>query len=144
MPDNIHATAIALWLARRGQYAWRGVLIQGASGMGKSDLALRLMQLGARLVADDRSQIWASGSQLYVRCPDTIAGKIEARTLGILDVPYLPMSRVEIVIQLTHDAIDRLPEPRKISLCDIDLPLLTLDPRPFSAPTLVVQALEAL
>ena len=52
-------------VARRQDGYWRGVLIEGASGAGKSDLALRALDHGFRLVADDRVVVWASGGALY-------------------------------------------------------------------------------
>jgi len=45
-PILVHATAIAI--------DGRAVLLRGPSGAGKSDLALRLIDAGARLVADDQ------------------------------------------------------------------------------------------
>ena len=60
-------------VARRQDGYWRGVLIEGASGAGKSDLALRALDHGFRLVADDRVVVWASGGALYGRAPDSLA-----------------------------------------------------------------------
>ena len=73
---------------------WRGVLIEGASGAGKSDLALRMLDQGFRLVADDRVLIWASGGALYGRAPQTLANLIEVRGLGICPEQALPFSRI--------------------------------------------------
>ena len=57
--QNIHASCVA---AGSG-----GVLILGNSGQGKSDLALRLIDKGARLVADDRCDIWYDRERLWCR-----------------------------------------------------------------------------
>ena len=74
----VHAGLIAQF--DRG--AWRGVLIEGVSGAGKSDLALRALASGWVLVADDRTLVWVSGGRLYGRAAPALAGLIEARGLG--------------------------------------------------------------
>src|SRR3546814_3116989 len=74
---NIHASCVAP--------GHGGVLILGQSGQGKSDLALRLMDRGARLVADDRCDIWHERGRLWCRPPETLAGKIEVRGIGIIE-----------------------------------------------------------
>ena len=60
-----------------------------ASGAGKSDLALRALQAGWRLVADDYALVWRSGEGLWARAPETIVGRIEARGLGVVPEPAL-------------------------------------------------------
>ena len=79
----VHATVIAKW--RSG--SWRGVLVFGGSGSGKSDLALRALQAGWRLVTDDYALVWRSGEGLWARAPETIVGRIEgaATKLGRRD-----------------------------------------------------------
>ncbi len=67
-----HASCVA--------YGGRGVLILGASGRGKSALALRLMALGAVLVADDRTDLCREGDSVMARAPDAIKGMIEPAT----------------------------------------------------------------
>lgn len=140
MAPTVHATAVAL--RRKG--AWQGVLIRGASGAGKSDLALRLIDQGARLIADDRVHLWASGQTLYARPPATIAGLIEVRGLGITKVPVLDLCAVRLVVDLIDHTPERLPDPAFESLCDIRLPLHLLNPRPASAAAVVARAIEAL
>src|SRR3546814_8932333 len=77
---NIHASCVA---AGNG-----GVLILGQSGQGKSDLALRLIDRGARLVADDRCDIWHERGRLWCRPPENLAGKLEVRGIGIVERPW--------------------------------------------------------
>jgi serine kinase of HPr protein (carbohydrate metabolism regulator) len=136
----IHATAVA----RHTPAGWRGVLIQGPSGIGKSDLALRLIGQGWRLIADDWTHLWASDGALYAAAPATITGKIEVRGLGIVAVPLRPLARIMLAIQCTHDAVERLPESATWTWDSVTIPRLRLDPRPASAGQVVATALGAL
>ncbi len=74
-------------IARRQNGFWRGALIEGASGSGKSDLALRAIDQGFRLVADDRVVVFPAGGRLYGRAPETLAGLIEVRGVGVIGAP---------------------------------------------------------
>ncbi len=124
---TLHATLIA---ERRGGQ-WRGVLVRGASGAGKSGLAIQLMQTGWRLVADDRVSVWRSGGRLFGRAPDTLAGLIEARTIGVCSAPTLPFVEIRRIIDAAPDpaALDRVPEPLSAEIEGVVLPRLLLDLR---------------
>src|SRR5436190_12146788 len=76
----IHATSVAL----RANGQWRAVLLRGPSGAGKSDLALRLIEAGARLVADDQTHLVRKGGTLMATPPAALAGLIEVRGVGIV------------------------------------------------------------
>ena len=78
----------------------RGVLLRGPPGGGKSDLALRLIDGGAVLVADDQVALTARDGALFAAPPETIAGKIEARGIGIMNLPHDAEARVALVIDL--------------------------------------------
>ena len=136
----LHATAVA----RVTPQGWRGVLIQGPSGVGKSDLALRLIGQGWRLTADDWTNLWASDGALYGAAPPTIAGRIEVRGLGIATVPVQPLVRILLAVQCSHEPIERLPEPAFWTWQGVTIPQLRLDPRPASAGQVVATALAAL
>lgn len=136
----LHATVAALRLGG----AWRGVLIQGRSGVGKSDLALRLMQGGWRLVGDDWVEAWACRGALYAAAPATIAGRMEVRGLGVIDQPFLPLARIALSLHLTHEEVERLPSSAQDVIEGVALPRLILDPRPASAPLVVAAALNGL
>jgi len=136
----VHATTVAL---RQGG-EWKAVMILGPSGAGKSDLALRLIGGGWRLVSDDYTTVWASGGGLYASAPAEIAGRIEARGVGIVTAATRPLARVVLAVACLPEAVERLPEPQTRRFAGIDLPLLALDPRPASAVDMVALALQTL
>jgi serine kinase of HPr protein (carbohydrate metabolism regulator) len=130
-----HAGLIALRLGGH----WRGVLIEGPSGAGKSDLALRALDQGFRLVADDRVALWASQDRLFGRAPDTLAGLMELRGLGVLGAPALPFSEVALLARC--GAPDRLPEHETAEILGVVVPVVTLAALEPSAPAKLSRAL---
>ncbi len=136
-----HATAVATRTAGAG---WRAALLAGPPGAGKSDLALRLIGRGWRLVGDDYVHLFASGGGLYARCPDTIAGRMEVRGLGVRPVAALGLARVALAVQLVHGPVERMPEPAARAFDGVDVPLIELDPREASAVEKVAAALARL
>jgi serine kinase of HPr protein (carbohydrate metabolism regulator) len=129
-PASIHATTIAIGEA--------GILIRGASGAGKSMLALALIALGrqtgrfARLVADDRTALAAEGGRLLARPVSPLEGLIERRGLGLTPEPHLPAVVVRLVIDLVEVEPARMPEPDHliVSIAGVALPRLSLMGRP--------------
>ncbi|WP_136645570.1 HPr kinase/phosphorylase [Tabrizicola sp. YIM 78059] len=103
----------------------RGLLILGPSGSGKSSLALRLIALGARLVADDRTEVVAIDNRLIARCPPAIRGLVEARGVGLLRAEASGEVPVVLVADLGRTEEQRLPPYRRITLmgCELDLVL---------------------
>jgi serine kinase of HPr protein (carbohydrate metabolism regulator) len=121
-----------------------GVVRLGPPGCAKSDLALRLIDDGARLVADDRLAVERHGDHLIARPPAAIAGLIEVRGLGIMQVDHAASSRLGLVVTLgAVEPASRLPEPGSYELLGVPLPCLALDPRTASAPAKIRLALTA-
>ncbi|EAQ04499.1 putative kinase/phosphatase [Pseudooceanicola batsensis HTCC2597] len=112
----LHASAVAL--------EGRAVLIEGPSGSGKSSLALALMAMGAQLVADDRVGLVRVGQEIRAEAPPTIAGRIEARGVGILAAAHVGNIPVALMVDLSEMETDRLPPRRSKYLLGISLPLL--------------------
>ena len=138
MTDRVllHATAIAL--------EGRGVLLRGPPGAGKSDLALRLIDAGARLVADDQSELYRSGDRLIVRVPATIAGLLEVRGVGIFKVDALAEAPVAMIVDLVPaETLERLPARLSETILGVALPLIALAPWEASAPAKLRLALRA-
>jgi serine kinase of HPr protein (carbohydrate metabolism regulator) len=131
----LHASCVDL--------AGSGVVLLGPSGCGKSDLALRLIDSGARLVADDRVAIERRGDRLIARPPQAIAGLIEVRGLGIMRTDHCPSSLLGLVVALGGTPPPRLPERMTYQVLGVALPCLELDPRAPSACAKIRLALAA-
>ena len=133
---TVHASCVAV--------GGRGVLLLGPPGSGKSDLALRLIDGGAVLVADDRVDIRAVAGRLEASPPETLAGRMEVRGLGILAVEWRPSATLELAVELLADAgPERLPEPAEWRFDGIVLPLIRLAPFEASAAAKVRLAVRA-
>lgn len=121
---DIHATCVVL-----GEV---GVLLRGPSGAGKSDLALRLIEAGARLVADDRVRLDRVADQLHAAGRDAFRGLIEVRGLGIVRLAasrVADRATVGLVCDLVAAAeVERLPAPMFADLLGLGVPRLALDP----------------
>lgn len=132
-------------VAKRRNERWHGVLITGPSGGGKSDLALQMVEAGFSLVSDDRTLIWTSGGKLFGRAPESLAGKIEARGMGILELNALPFSPIDLVVELVGDGeIDRLPASQAKSLLGLEIPLVRVRAFEASSPAKLRRWLIAL
>ncbi len=139
---NIHATCV-----RWGRH---GVLLLGASGAGKSDLALRLIGRGAKLVSDDRCDVSIERNRMVARPPRTIAGLLEVRGLGIVALPYARRAEIALVADLSGRA-ERLPElpryapPQPLALRQSAQPrLIALNAFEASAPDKIAAGLGLL
>ena len=112
-----------------------GILLRGPSGSGKSDLALRLIDGGARLVADDQTELRRSGAGLVASAPAAIAGLLEIRGIGIVHCPPAASAPLRLVVDLVPaESVERLPEPRSCRYLDCDIPLIALAPFEASTP----------
>ncbi len=96
-------------------------------------MALRLMASGWRLVGDDYVHVWASGDAVHATAAERIAGRIEARGVGIVGLHRLWVCRVALVVDCVQTPTERMPEPDRVDLCGLSLPRWTLDIRPQSA-----------
>jgi serine kinase of HPr protein (carbohydrate metabolism regulator) len=106
-----------------------GILLRGPSGAGKSDLALRLIDAGAELVADDQVLLEAREDRLVARAPERLGGLLEVRGLGVVELPQRTGVTVGLVVDLVPPAkAERLPPERLERIEGIELIVLRLDP----------------
>jgi serine kinase of HPr protein (carbohydrate metabolism regulator) len=137
---TIHASAVLLGA--------RAVLIRGASGSGKSQLAFAVIQAGmsgalpfTRLVGDDRVHVEAMHGRLLVRPATALEGLIEVRGLGIRRVPFEPLAVVGLVVDIGAADAERLPHSTTAEITGIALPRLAVAPR-MDALAIVIAALR--
>jgi serine kinase of HPr protein (carbohydrate metabolism regulator) len=132
--ETVHASAVAV--------DGRAVLISGPSGSGKSDLALRLLDRGFTLVSDDQTIVRRDGDRLVATAPPNIAGKLEIRGIGIVEMEQAADVPVALFVELSSD-IQRLPDDsRERPILGIKLPLVSIDAMTASAPSKVAVALD--
>ncbi len=129
-PKNVdqllHASAIVL--------DGRAVLLRGASGAGKSDITLRLIDETASLIADDYVKVAVRDGVVHVSAPDEIKGKMEVRGLGILTFDRTESAPLALVVDLVSPGeIERMPEPDWCKIADISVPRINLAPFEISA-----------
>ena len=134
--ETLHASTVAL--------NGRAVLICGPSGSGKSDLALRMVDRGFSLVSDDQTIVRKDDGKLVASAPPTIAGKLEVRGIGIVEIEAAGDVPVALCVELTSD-IQRLPDDsRERLILDVHVPLINIDALTASAPAKVALALDRL
>ena len=133
----VHGTAVAI----EGE----AVLLRGSPGTGKSDLALRLIDGGARLLADDQAVLQRVNERILVRAPAPIAGLIEVRGVGILRVDPVDEAPLALIVDLVPSAaVERLPESRFEAVLGLTIPLIALAPFEASAAAKLRLARRAL
>jgi HPr kinase/phosphorylase len=135
MASTIHATCVAI--------AQRGVLITGASGSGKSDLALRLIDRGAVLVSDDYTALTVSSDgRLRASPPTNIAGLLEIRHIGIVNMPYVIDVPIALAIALDEKP-ERMPDqPTTLDILGLSVQCVVLAGLEASAPIKAELALK--
>ena len=132
--ETLHASTVAL--------NGRAVVISGPSGSGKSDLALRLLDRGFVLVSDDQTIVKKDGDRLLAAAPPTIAGKLEVRGIGIIEMERTDNVPVALIVELTSE-IQRLPDDsRERLILGTPVPLISIDAMTASAPSKVALALD--
>ena len=128
--ERMHATCVSI--------DGRGVLLQGPSGAGKSDLALRLLDSGADLVADDYTELTRDGDRLRASAPSILHGLFEVRGLGVLRLAAKDSVLVAAIIDLVPESeVERMPADDRFAILGVSLPLFRLAAFEASAPAKV-------
>nr|WP_294336787.1 HPr kinase/phosphatase C-terminal domain-containing protein [uncultured Sphingomonas sp.] len=132
--ETIHASCVAI--------DGRAVLIEGRSGTGKSDLALRLIDRGAQLVSDDYTMLLRRGADLIAKPPANLAGKMEIRGIGIVELSHLSDIPVAMLVVITEQP-PRMPAGgRKRIIAGVEVREIALPSLEPSAPIKVEWALR--
>jgi hypothetical protein len=140
---TLHAACVAL-PDPADAAAWAGVLLFGPPGSGKSDLALRLIDSGALLVADDRVSLDVRDGAAHAAAPEAIAGLIEVRGMGVVRVEALATAPVRLAVAHAPAADQpRWPEPAERELGGAACPQVAVDFGAPSAPARIRMALRA-
>jgi len=129
----MHASAVAI--------DGKAVLIFGPSGSGKSSLALELMALGAELVADDQTALKRRAGHVWASAPAAIAGRIEARGVGLLTARVARPAPVTLAVDLGKAETKRLPPRRVMALLGCDVEVMN-NPQGAPLPAIIVQYLR--
>jgi len=134
---TIHATTVSL--------DGRGVILRGPSGSGKSDLAIRLINEGALLVADDQTILFIENDRLMAQPPAEIAGMMEVRGIGIVKMGPPAIVPVFLLIDMSDPAdVPRMAEFKPVELVGQQIPGIHLAPFEMSSAAKVKLALRAL
>lgn len=132
----IHASCVAI--------DGKGVLLAGKPGCGKSDVALRLIDSGAELVADDQTRLSVNNGVLMAEAPASISGLIELRHVGLLRVPCCAAVPVALYVELADfsEKLERLPDGETVLLLDRPVMRLNLHGHAASTPAKIRAALR--
>lgn len=133
--NNIHATLI--------DFFGKGILLVGKSGSGKSDVALRMiMDKGAKLVADDRVDVFVENGKLYGKAPKNLLNKIEIRNVGVAifdDVSECVEITLCVELTTNKNELERMPENKFIEILGIRIPQILLYPFEVSTTNKIIQ-----
>ena len=89
-----------------------GVLIVGSSGSGKSSLAINMLALGSKLVADDQCQLVKKNNRFSVSKPASLPNSIEIRGVGLVIVPMVVETSLDWVVNMDEAEKERMPDLR--------------------------------
>lgn len=124
-----------------------GVLLTGKSSVGKSDLALRLIEnKKAHLVADDIVELKKDRQNIFGRAPQNLRGLLEVRGIGVVCFPYVEEAKISLIIRLTNGAtqVERMPKKQYESILGLEIPQIDLYAKENSAPDKIMVALKVL
>jgi HPr kinase/phosphorylase len=147
----VHATAVTLLDATKpfGGPTEGAVLLLGESGAGKSDVALRLIAAGAKLISDDQTVLFVERGRVWADAPSHLAGGMEIRGVGIVRVEKAPAASVVLAVRLSEGTVPRMPEADFYALptslqADVKVALIMLNAYEASTPAKIAAAAAGL
>jgi serine kinase of HPr protein (carbohydrate metabolism regulator) len=123
---NLHATALVI--------GGKGVIVFGASGAGKTSLALEILRearrdkIDAQLVADDRVDVTLVEGRLQASAPVVLAGYVEVRGSGVHEIDHANSASLDLAVALVDaETAERIApaEPCEVAY-GVFLPVLRL------------------
>ena len=99
-----------------------GVLIVGRSGSGKSSLAINLLALGSKLVADDQCELVRKNNSFRISKPDSLPKSIEIRGVGLVSVPMVNETSLDWVVNMDEVEKERMPTPQFTEIGGLRVP----------------------
>jgi serine kinase of HPr protein (carbohydrate metabolism regulator) len=125
---NVNEPSSALIQASAVAIAGRALIIEGPPGSGKSSLALALIDRGAMLIGDDGVALSREGETVFASPPPNIAGLLEIRGVGLVDLALAPLTPVALILSLSAQA-QRLPDSiEQREILSVSIPILPFDP----------------
>jgi len=91
----------------------KGVVILGKSGSGKSNLAIKLISMGAKLISDDQTYFKLKDNKIIISKPKTTPNFIEARGIGLIKTPMVMSAKLFCFVNITNIELERLPYEEK-------------------------------
>ena len=126
MATRVHGTCVEL--------GGVGILLLGPSGSGKSDLALRVIDCGGALIADDQVSIECVSGCLVAHAPAELRGILEVRGIGLVDLPFSQQTSVSVVFELVkRGEVERMPRSKHWECLGVKVPSYRIDPLSASA-----------
>ena len=101
-----------------------GVLIVGHSGSGKSSLAINLLALGSKLVADDRCELVKKNNGFRISKPASLPNSIEIRGIGLVSVPMVVETSLDWVVNMDEAEKERMPDLRFTEIDGYKIPTI--------------------
>ena len=91
----------------------KGIVILGKSGAGKSNLAIKLISMGAKLISDDQTHFKLIENKIIISKPETTPNFIEARGIGLIEAPFVVSAKLFCFVKITNLELKRLPNAKK-------------------------------
>ena len=139
--NHIHATSVLISLGQDKSQS-HAILLRGPSGIGKSDLAFRLIDQDHKLISDDQTVLKKEGERLIALPAPNIKGLLEVRGVGIVPVDTADKGEVHLIVDLQSPIQERIPDPETDTLLGIDIARAVIDPHDKMAVKKIIIALK--